>query len=199
MRLFNVFKEISRMFLIAGLGNVGKKYEQTKHNFGFLLADEIAKKFSFDQKSNKFNAEFFTGTIEDHKIILIKPQTFMNLSGSAVLAFASFYKIPPTHIIVLHDDLDLELGRIKSKTGGGNAGHNGLKDIDAKVGKNYVRIRLGIGRPENAEYEISDYVLSKFGNDDLKIVEEVNNKITKNLQTVLEGNLEEFMTKFSSR
>ena len=187
------------MFLIAGLGNVGKKYEQTKHNFGFLLADEIAKKFSFDQKSNKFNAEFFTGSIEDNKIILIKPQTFMNLSGSAVLAFASFYKIPPANIIVLHDDLDLDLGRIKSKIGGGNAGHNGLKDIDAKVGKNYVRIRLGIGRPKNAEYEISDYVLSKFGNDESKIVEEVNNKITKNLKIVLEGNLEEFMTKFANQ
>jgi PTH1 family peptidyl-tRNA hydrolase len=187
------------MFLIVGLGNFGKKYQQTKHNFGFLLADEIAKKFSFEQKSNKFNAEIFTGTIADQKIILTKPQTFMNLSGSAVLAFASFYKIPPEKIIVLHDDLDLELGRIKTKIGGGNAGHNGLKDIDAKVGKNYVRIRLGIGRPTNPEYEISDYVLSKFNNDELRIVEEVSQKVTKNLSTILEGKLEEFMTQFSNQ
>ncbi|MFT6385872.1 MAG: PTH1 family peptidyl-tRNA hydrolase [Rickettsiales bacterium] len=186
------------MFLIVGLGNCGKKYEQTKHNFGFLLGDEIAKEFSFEQKSNKFNAEFFTGSIADQKIILIKPQTFMNLSGSAVLAFSSFYKIPPEKIIVLHDDLDLELGRIKSKIGGGNAGHNGLKDIDAKIGKNYVRVRLGIGRPENAEYEISDYVLSKFSGGELKIVDEVNTKITKNLETIFEGKLAEFMTQFAS-
>ncbi|MFT7087469.1 MAG: PTH1 family peptidyl-tRNA hydrolase [Rickettsiales bacterium] len=186
------------MFLLVGLGNVGAKYEQTKHNFGFLLADEIAKEFSFEEKGKKFNSAIFTGSIADQKIILIKPQTFMNLSGSAVLSVASFYKITPENIIVFHDDLDLALGRIKVKIGGGNAGHNGLKDIDAKIGKNYARIRLGIGRPENSEYEIADYVLSRFSGDELKNVEKVNEKIIKNFPLILEGKLEEMVSQFSN-
>ncbi|MFT6332540.1 MAG: PTH1 family peptidyl-tRNA hydrolase [Lentimonas sp.] len=178
------------MFLIAALGNPGTKYQQTKHNLGFLLADDIIKEFSFDQKSDKFNSHFFTGKINDHKITLIKPQTYMNLSGSAVQSFISFYKIPLEKIIVLHDDIDLNLGRIKIKTGGGNAGHNGLKDIDSKIGKNYLRIRLGVGRPDNSEYEISDYVLSKFNKDELEEVEKMNQQIIKDLNVILSDKLE---------
>jgi PTH1 family peptidyl-tRNA hydrolase len=184
------------MFLIVGLGNPGLKYENTKHNFGFLLADEIVKQFSLENLGNKFNAQFFSGKISDHKVFLIKPQEYMNLSGSAVLSFATFYKIPLENIIVLHDDLDLDFGRIKTKIGGGNAGHNGLKDIDARLGKSYTRIRLGIGRPENPEYEISDFVLSKFNNDELKKIDEINHKITKNFVKILEGKLDEFVNDY---
>ena len=184
------------MFLLVGLGNPGSKYQYTKHNFGFLLADQIIENFKLTTLGNKFGRQILSGIISNQKVLLIKPQDYMNNSGEAVLSTATFYKIPPEKIIVFHDDLDLKLGRIKAKIGGGNAGHNGLKDIDDKIGKNYVRIRLGIGRPENKEYEIADYVLSKFSNAELKTTEIINQKITKILPIILDGNLEEFMNQF---
>ncbi len=187
------------MFLLVGLGNPGSKYQSTKHNFGFLLADKIVENFKLETLGNKFGGQLFSGTISNQKVLLIKPQDYMNNSGAAVLSSCAFYKIPPEKIIVFHDDLDLELGRIKAKIGGGNAGHNGLKDIDDKIGKNYVRVRLGIGRPENKEYEIADYVLSKFSNDELKTVEIINQKIVKILPIILDGKLEEFMNQFSNQ
>ena len=187
------------MFLLVGLGNPGSKYQYTKHNFGFLLADQIIENFKLTTLGNKFGRQILSGIISNQKVLLIKPQDYMNNSGEAVLSTATFYKIPPEKIIVFHDDLDLKLGRIKAKIGGGNAGHNGLKDIDDKIGKNYVRIRLGIGRPENKEYEIADYVLSKFSNAELKTTEIINQKITKILPIILDGNLEEFMNQFSNQ
>jgi len=176
------------MILIAGLGNPGSKYQLTRHNFGFLLADAVINHHNLEESptlGKKFNAEIFTGVIKNNansnqKIILAKPQTFMNLSGSSIQKICNFYKIPPEKVIILHDDLDLELGRTKTKIGGGNAGHNGLKDIDAKIGKNYWRIRLGIGRPENSDYEISDYVLGKFNTKERQILEEINDEISRN-------------------
>lgn len=185
------------MFLVVGLGNPGTKYQYTKHNFGFLLADRIVEDFKFESLGNKFGGELFSGKISDKKILILKPQEYMNCSGSAVLACTSFYKIPPKNIIVLHDDLDLNFGRIKAKIGGGHAGHNGLRDIDEKIGKEYVRIRLGIGRPQNAEYEISDYVLSKFNKEELEILEKINQKIIKIFPLILEEKLNDFMTEFS--
>ena len=167
------------MFLLVGLGNPGSKYQYTKHNFGFLLADQIIENFKLTTLGNKFGRQILSGIISNQKVLLIKPQDYMNNSGEAVLSTATFYKIPPEKIIVFHDDLDLKLGRIKAKIGGGNAGQNGLKDIDDKIGKNYVRIRLGIGRPENKEYENADYVLSKFSNEELRTPEIINQKITK--------------------
>jgi peptidyl-tRNA hydrolase, PTH1 family len=181
------------MFLIASLGNVGSKYQFTKHNFGFLLADKIIADYSFIEQKTKFSAPVFTGQIADNKILLLKPQQYMNNSGIAVQQISSFYKIPTQNIIALHDDLDVPLGRVKAKIGGGNAGHNGLKDIDAKIGKNYSRIRLGIGRPENINYEISDYVLSKFSANEMKIVNNVNEKISDNFDLVLKGDLPKFL------
>jgi PTH1 family peptidyl-tRNA hydrolase len=185
------------MFLIVGLGNIGLKYQYTKHNFGFLLADQIIENYQLESQGIKFSSQVFVGKIADKKIILIKPQDYMNNSGSAVLHFLQFYKILPENIIVLHDDLDLSIGRIKAKFGGGNGGHNGLKDIDEKIGKNYCRIRLGIGRPENSDYEIYDYVLSKFSKDELENVEKINQKICKIFPLVLENNLPEFLNQFA--
>jgi len=184
------------MLLLVGLGNPGSKYQYTKHNFGFLLADKIVETFKLESSKNKFG-QFFSGEILNHKILLIKPQDYMNNSGAMVLESASFYKIPSDKIIVFHDDLDLNLGRIKAKIGGGNAGHNGLKDIDDKIGKNYLRIRLGIGRPENKEYEMADYVLGKFSDEELKSADIVNQKFAKILPIILDGKLEEFMNQFS--
>ena len=170
------------MKLIIALGNIGKDYEDTRHNFGFMLLDQISIKYSFSNVGIKHNSEIFTGKIDDIKIIAIKPQTFMNLSGRAVISVMNFYKINIEDIIILHDDIDLDLGVVKFKKGGGNAGHNGLKSIDSVIGKNYKRLRLGVGRPENPRYEISDYVLGRFSKKEIDIVNQVNIDISGNLR-----------------
>jgi PTH1 family peptidyl-tRNA hydrolase len=160
------------MILLVGLGNPGTKYENTRHNAGFLAIDHIADKFFLDKKSNKFESEVFSGEISGNKITAIKPQTFMNLSGSSVQKFATFYKLQTNQIFVFHDEIDLKIGIHKIKFAGGHAGHNGLKDIDSKIGKNYHRIRIGVGRPENPQFEISDYVLGKFSDAERKIIDQ---------------------------
>ncbi len=186
------------MFLLVGLGNPGTKYHYTKHNFGFLLSDQIITDFRLETLGAKFGSQIFSGIISNQKVLLLKPLQYMNNSGAAVLACASFYKISPEKIIVFHDDLDLKMGRVKVKIGGGNAGHNGLKDIDEKIGRNYMRVRLGVGRPENKEYEVADYVLSKFNAEELKIVQSINQKITRFLPIILDKKLEEFMNQLSN-
>ena len=173
------------MHLIVGLGSYGEKYPYTRHNFVLLLADKIIADHNLQNSGLKFNSELYSGKIANHDVILIKPQTYMNLSGKAVLECMNFYKINLANLIVLHDELDLELGRIKIKTGGGNAGHNGLKSISEVVGNEYLRIRLGISRPVNLQFEIADYVLSKFNDDELKIVENVNKKISSEISLII--------------
>ncbi len=184
------------MHLLVGLGNIGKEYELTRHNFGFLLLDKIIADYNLSLQSKKFKSEIFAGEINRKKVIAIKPQTFMNLSGNAVLEVANFYKILPENIIVLHDDLDLILGKIKVKIGGGNAGHNGLKSLEEMIGKDYMRLRLGIGRPLNKEFETSDYVLGKFTKEEFLEVEKINQKISKLLNILLEDKVSEFLNEY---
>ena len=184
------------MHLLVGLGNVGREYETTRHNFGFLLLDCLVDKYKLAAQGKKFKSEIFSGEISGKKILALKPQTFMNLSGQAVIEAANFYKIPSEKIIVLHDDVDLEMGRIKVKIGGGHGGHNGLKSLDEAVGKNYVRIRLGVGRPANKEYSTADYVLGKFTKEELQQVEKINLKIAENFGEILEGKLDGLVNKF---
>lgn len=163
------------MWLIVGLGNPGPKYELTRHNIGFLAIDYALTSLGNAPMKSGFNGLFAQGNLEGEKVILLKPQTYMNKSGLSVQAAAAFYKIRPDHIIVLHDDMDLLLGQMRIKQGGGHGGHNGLRDIDAHLGANYVRIRLGIGRPAIKGTE-SDFVLHPFSNAELKTVEEVIKK-----------------------
>jgi PTH1 family peptidyl-tRNA hydrolase len=191
------------MFLLAGLGNIGNEYQNTRHNFGFILIDQIIKDYNFNKLASKKSlSEIYIGEINGQKIIAIKPKTYMNLSGGAVLEMLSFYKIPLQNIIVFHDDLDLALGKIRLKIGGSSAGHNGLNDIDQKIGKDYLRLRLGIGRPENKNIDIADYVLSKFLESELKIVEQINKRISALMPQLIMSkltsiNCDNFMNKFS--
>jgi PTH1 family peptidyl-tRNA hydrolase len=191
------------MFLLAGLGNIGNEYQNTRHNFGFILIDQIIKDYNFNKLASKKSlSEIYSGEINGQKIIAIKPKTYMNLSGGAILEILSFYKILLQNIVVFHDDLDLALGKIRLKIGGSSAGHNGLNDIDQKIGKDYLRLRLGIGRPENKNFNIADYVLSKFLADELKIVEQVNKKISALMPELIVPklmpvNCDNFMNKFS--
>ena len=150
-------------FLIVGLGNPGAEYKNTRHNIGFLSTDFIADKNPINSSfETKFKSLFTTVNIAGTKIGILKPQTFMNLSGQAVILAKNFYKIPIENIIVIHDDIDIAFAKIKTKTGGSAGGHNGLKSIDSNIGKDYFRIRIGVDRPEDSRFEISDYVLSNF-------------------------------------
>lgn len=150
--------------LIVGLGNPGPEYHYTRHNVGFLYLDHLAEEEGVSwHNKNKFKAlvsdNFDFGGV---KAILCKPQTYMNLSGESVQAIASFYKIPPNKIVVIHDDIDLKSAQIKEKFSGGNAGHNGLKSIESKLGRDFHRIRIGVGRPSHPDHAVADYVLEKF-------------------------------------
>ena len=147
--------------LIVGLGNPGREYRDTRHNAGFWLVDELAKQAACNfTMEGKYFAEVAKFRYADADVFLLKPQTFMNLSGKAVQALANFYKILPEEILVAHDELDFNPGIAKLKQGGGNGGHNGLKDIDRVIGKNYWRLRIGIGHPGDAS-KVVGYVLNK--------------------------------------
>ncbi len=186
------------MHLLVGLGNVGREYELTRHNFGFLTIDQIAEDYALKCLGKKFKGEVFSGEIDNKKVVALKPHTFMNLSGRSVIEAANFYKIPLANIVVFHDEIDLEIGRVKTKIGGGSAGHNGLKSIDEIVGKNYARVRLGVGRPLNPNIAVADYVLGKFSAEELQKVESVNQKISKLIGDLISGNFDKFLNKFSS-
>ena len=136
------------MWLVVGLGNPGSQYARTRHNIGFMAIDGLAA--AGVNFASKFQGECAKVTLGGEDVLLLKPQTYMNLSGQSVQAAMTFYKIPPAQMIVLHDEVDLSLGKLRIKQGGGANGHNGLKDIDARVGANYWRIRLGVGRPTDA-------------------------------------------------
>lgn len=155
-------KSDRQMWLFVGLGNPGAEYAGHRHNIGFMAVDEIARVYGFSAFRSKFQGEVSEGRIAGENVLLLKPQTFMNESGQSVGKAAKFYKIPPERIVVFHDELDLKPGEVRVKTGGGNAGHNGLKSIQAHLGTpDFVRVRLGIGHPGD-KGRVSGYVLSDF-------------------------------------
>mgnify|MGYP003290208518 CR=1 FL=1 len=151
---------ILQMKLVVGLGNVGKPYSNSRHNVGFIALDAILKDLGLNIEGNSFDGDFVVATINDQKVMFIKPTTLMNLSGNCVGQVAKFYKIQPEDIIVIHDDLDLEPGKFRIRTSGSAGGHNGIKDIINKLGsENFIRFKIGIGRPKQAT--VIDYVLGK--------------------------------------
>jgi PTH1 family peptidyl-tRNA hydrolase len=149
------------MRLIVGLGNPGSRYARNRHNIGFMTAEAIARRYGFGTFRSRFKGELAEGAIAGERCLLLLPQTFMNLSGESVLAAMSFYKTAPGDIVVIHDELDLRPGKVRVKRGGGNAGHNGLRSIDAMIGADYWRIRIGIGHPGVREL-VHPYVLQNF-------------------------------------
>ena len=148
------------MKLFVGLGNPGERYKLTRHNVGFMVLDKLIKKSTVEGWDKKFDSFFNKIIIDQKSIILLKPLTFMNVSGHAVQKVKNFYGIDPNNIVIIHDDIDLELGKIKLKKGGGDGGHNGLKSIIKLIGSEFNRIRIGVGRPE--KINVSSYVLNDF-------------------------------------
>lgn len=181
-------------FLLIGLGNPGKSYAGNRHNIGFMTADAIAEAYGFSKGSKKFQGLISEGTIASAKALLLKPQTYMNLSGGPGSDAARFYKIPAERIIVIHDELDLPLGKLRVKRGGGNGGHNGLKSLDEHLGKDYWRIRVGIGHPGDKDM-VSDYVLSDFTKSERRQAEMMVGEIAKNIGLLLDGDEAKFMSK----
>lgn len=178
-------------FLLIGLGNKGDEYQGTRHNVGFAVADAIAAEYCNAKFASKFKGQAAIIKIDQQEGLLLKPSTYMNLSGQSVLAAASFYKIPPNKIVVIHDDIDLDCGRIKLKIGGGHGGHNGLKSVDQYIGRDYWRLRIGVARPERQE--VSDYVLSPFTKEQKDIIDSVVAGVVKNVPMLLSEQQEKFM------
>lgn len=153
------------MLLIAGLGNPGAKYKANRHNIGFMAVDAIHRRHGFSPWTKKFKAEVAEGELDGEKVLLIKPQTFMNLSGESIAEVMRFYKLQPADLVVVYDELDLTPGRARLKTGGGHGGHNGIKSTDAHAGREYRRLRLGIGHPGVKEL-VQAHVLGDFSKSD---------------------------------
>ena len=183
------------MFLICGLGNPGKKYLKTRHNIGFVLIEKLISNYNFVTVKKDKKKELYKGYIGRQKCILIKPLTFMNLSGSIVLETLNFYKIKNSNLYVIHDDLDLKAAKIKIKIGGGNGGHNGLESIDNYIGKKYNRIRIGIDHPGNKNL-VTSYVLSKFSKIEEILIYTKLDIVTKHFKIIfLNSNL--FLTRIA--
>lgn len=180
------------MFLIVGLGNPGAEYQGTRHNVGFMVADALAETYGFSVFKSKFDGLIAEGTIDGEKCFLLKPQTYMNLSGNSVLKAAAFYKILPEQIIVIHDDIDLQPSQIKAKLGGGAGGHNGLKSIDSHIGQNYNRIRLGVGHPQGSGEEVVNHVLSRFSKTDAELLQNHIDLIVKDIPVLLKKGIAAF-------
>ena len=172
------------MFLVVGLGNPGKEYQATRHNVGFMAADEIFRRYSFSDFRKKSQGLVAEGNIGNEKVLLVKPQTYMNLSGNCVAELVNFYKLSAKNVIVIHDDMDLNVGQIKAKCGGGAGGHNGLKSIDSHIGNAYGRIRIGVGHPESRE-QVVDWVLSGFSKQDKEFDISVLNMQVEDVEEVV--------------
>lgn len=181
------------MYLIVGLGNPGASYARHRHNIGFMVIDRLAGDASF---AKKFSGELATITRGGEKLLLLKPQTFMNLSGQSVQAAMAFHKLAPEQIIVIHDDLDLALGKVRIKQGGGHGGHNGLRDIDARIGDAYHRIRIGIAHPGDKE-KVHGHVLSNFSKEEKPVIDPIIEGLADHLQLFWEHSPQGLMSKLA--
>jgi PTH1 family peptidyl-tRNA hydrolase len=182
------------MLLLVGLGNPSPDNEHNRHNIGFKVIDAINKKFSLSKQKPKFKGLLTTGIIEDKKVYAIKPLTFMNNSGQAIRELIEYFKIDLKDVFVFHDDLDIEFGKIKAKFAGSSAGHNGIESIDKFIGKDYSRIRIGIGRPDLKD-EVADHVLNNFNEEEKEKMIHTIKKITSSISILIDKKLELFSSK----
>ncbi len=186
-------------FMIVGLGNPGKKYELTRHNAGFLFLDLLADKHGFNINKIQFKAITATAEIAGKKCLVMKPQTFMNLSGESVKQAAAFYKIPPENIIVIFDDISLPCGKLRIRRKGSDGGHNGIKSIINLLNSDkFPRIKLGVGEKPHPDYDLADWVLSTFKKDELSSLREAAEKSCDALELMISGNIDKAMSNFNS-
>ena len=186
------------MLLFVGLGNPTPNSENNRHNIGFKIIDAINQKFGLSKQKPKFKGLLTTGTINGKKVYAIKPLTFMNNSGICIRELIEYFKIDAEDVVVFHDDLDVEFGKIKAKFGGSNAGHNGIASIDKFIGKEYSRVRIGIGKPDS-KVEASDFVLANFTDDEKEKLEKVINNIIDSIAILIDRKLDLFSSTVNNK
>jgi len=186
------------MLLFVGLGNPNPNNTNNRHNVGFLVIDTINTKFKLSKQKPKFKGLLTTGMINDQKVYAIKPLTFMNSSGICIKELLEYFKIEAKDVFVFHDDMDIDIGKVKVKFGGGDAGHNGIESIDKNIGKQYSRIRIGIGRPINNSTG-AEHVLDNFSSDEKQCVKEVTENIIKSLPILIKKDLDLFSSKVNQK
>lgn len=187
------------MILVVGLGNPGSEYASTKHNLGYLAVDEIGKRVGIELKQKKFKGSYGDGFLNNVKLVLLKPETYMNRSGESVSSAVNFYDIPTHNIIVIHDEMDLPTGSIKIKAGGGSAGHKGINSIADSLGdRSFIRVRIGIGKPRGKTHG-ANHVLSQFGKEENEAVMDSISRSADAVLEIIEGGLEKAMNKYNAR
>lgn len=187
------------MYIVAGLGNPGNEYNMTRHNIGFSTIDYIADQNNTTVKKLKFKSLYGEINVAGEKVLLIKPQTYMNLSGESLREFCSFYKVPAEKVIIICDDVSISTGKIRIRRKGSSGGHNGLKSIIYQLGsEEFIRIRIGVGSPENADYDLADYVLGRFSKDEIPVLEESIIKASNAVFEIIKNGVDSAMNKFNS-
>lgn len=185
-------------FIIAGLGNPGIQYDNSRHNAGFIAVEALEKKLGFSCDRHKFRAKVATVSVGGKSCLVMKPETFMNLSGDAVGEAMDFYKIPLENIIVMFDDISLEPGQLRIRRKGSAGGHNGIKSIIARCdGEEFPRIKIGVGKKPHPDYDLAKWVLGKFGDEDRKKIDEAAEKACQALELMVQGKISEAMNRFN--
>ncbi len=209
-RLFNRFRaarsaqpalepESEGRWVIAGLGNPGDQYRRSRHNIGFMVIDFLASKHGIESPSRKFKALYRQGRLGDAHVILAQPQAFYNVSGETLAPILDYFRIPPARLIVVHDDLDLESGRLRIKRGGSDAGNRGIRSIAAALGTpDFIRVRIGIGRPEPPA-EAAEYVLRQMHGDELRTFQDTIERAADAIGTIIAEGLEPAMNRYNQR
>jgi PTH1 family peptidyl-tRNA hydrolase len=186
------------MLLFVGLGNPTPNSENNRHNIGFKMIDALNQKFSLSKQKPKFKGLLTTGNINDKKVYAIKPLTFMNNSGICIRELIEYFKIDPEDVFVFHDELDIEFGKVKAKFGGSSAGHNGIESIDKFIGKDYSRVRIGIGKPKT-KIDVADYVLKDFDADEMLEFEKVTKNIINSISVLVDKKLDLFSSTVNNK
>lgn len=190
-------KKAAVEYIVAGLGNPGKKYDGTRHNTGFAALDHLAQQWGAQVTKAKFDALVGTASVEGAKVLLLKPQTFMNLSGVAVQKAADFYKVPAQHVIVLFDDISLAPGKLRVRPAGSAGGHNGIKSIIGNIGQDFPRVKIGVGEKPRPEYDLADWVLSRLTQAEKKAVEARYDDICGALELMMKGQFDTAMSRYN--
>ena len=185
-------------WLVVGLGNIGDQYEGTRHNVGFQVVDELAERAGVPVQKLKYRALTNTAQVGGEKVLLMKPVTFMNLSGEAVRPAADFYKISPDHVLVLSDDVALPVGKLRVRRGGSAGGHNGLKDLIRHLGTDqFPRIKIGVGEKPHPDYDMADWVLGKFQGEDKKIIDQAVKRAADAVELLLSQGVDKAMSRYN--
>lgn len=202
--IFDLFKKIEKKedtapisYIIVGLGNPGREYERTRHNVGFVALDYIAERIGVKVDRVRFKALTAEARLLDKRVLLMKPTTYMNNSGEAVYEAAAFYKIPAENIIVIHDEISFEPGLFRIRRRGSAGGHNGLKSIISRVGEEFPRIKVGVGKKPSPEYDLASWVLGVMPHSDIELFEKRLSDIYSSVELILSGKIDEAMNKFS--